>query len=473
MNKKKLYEKFNQAINWNLFLYAIKKSLFFLLSIVLFKNLTTRDFSAWANINCAIFLLLLWIDFGFRKSLPRYCPEFAKNKQSMKRFIRYLVIFQAIALTVTTPVFFFLAHLLANGLLFAHMRPFVSIGCMLFFVEGVVAIMRLIYHSYFWHRTFNLLSSVVLGMEMSTTLLLISILNSSSKMLLCLFGIKIVGGVIILVVSFYMLPALFKDKSYPQKGSIDFKKKGKEFIRHSGIMWTNNTIKSLTERNFLVPLFTYLLGPVPANFFKVANDGALFFQRIVLKTIGTTDTSLLSHTTERKGELQNTFEKLTTKVAGLCLPLLGIIIVLFLGTHYRPSGPSAVTLFFMLTSCYLLHALLSPYERVLEVKRKYKNLLFGYLPYLVMIFLFLFFDVIPSVGLFLSVLIVHIVRLVSAALLIYFARAQFRLQFPLQFALLIFGASLAAGLILYLVWSVVTPFFSLSSFLSGSNPAGT
>ena len=67
------------------------------------------------------------------------------------------------------------------------------------------------------------------------------------------------------------------------------------FIKHSLIMWANNNLKSLSERNFLVPFFTHIFGPGPANLFKVANDGALLFYRIAIKTIGTTDTSLLAH----------------------------------------------------------------------------------------------------------------------------------------------------------------------------------
>jgi len=191
-------------------------------------------------------------------------------------------------------------------------------------------------------------------------------------------------------------------------------------------MWGTTSLKSLTERNFLVPLFTFVLGPQQANLFKLANDAALFFQRVAIKTIGTTDTSLFAHAQMERGFLPGAFRALTTKLLTLCIPLLGISLLIFFSGYHLQGDQYISKLFFVLTVCYLLHVLLSPYERVLEVKRRYRTLLVVYIPYFLLIALLLFC---PKAGLFGSIVLIHGVRLVSVSIAALLARAQFGVRF--------------------------------------------
>lgn len=469
MNITQLQEKFSQGVNWNGFLYIIHKVLFFSLSLLLYNKLTIRDFSTWANTNNIIFLFLLWIDLGFRKSLPRYCPAFAQNKKSMKQFIRYIIGFKTVLLLFATPIFFVIAQYLSNTLHLVQNRTFLYLGCTLFFIEGIIAIVRLIFHSYFWQKQFNLLSLIIVTMQMGTIITLVGFTQVSTTVLHSIFIIKCVSGVLVIGISLFMLKQLYKDTSYAHNKKINTRDLTMAFAQHSGIMWINNNLKSITERNFLVPLFTYTLGPQQANLFKIANDGALLFQRTVLKTIGTTDTSLLAHIETLPNTqtlLPRIFKQLTTKIISISVPLVAIIFFLLYWRGFTTTENSQLPfyLFALFTLCYLIQAMLTPYERVLEVKRKYTKLMISYLPYIMMAIFFIVFDLIPSIGLLGSIIIVHTVRLVSSFLMIYFARKQFQLQFPVRFALLTFSWSCAAVTALYILFTCI--FFPLSPWIS-------
>src|SRR5581483_10932205 len=86
------------------FLYFLQNTVHHPL-IVLYRSLSVADFSTWANITSIIFLMLLWIDCGFRKSIPRFCPEFSRDKLLHKRFITYLILFYSTLLMISVPLF--------------------------------------------------------------------------------------------------------------------------------------------------------------------------------------------------------------------------------------------------------------------------------------------------------------------------------------------------------------------------------
>ena len=456
MDIQQLHSKFIRGLTWNGFLFVTQKILFVSLSILLYKNLSTRDFSTWANINSVLFLLLLWIDCGFRKSVPRYAPVFAQNKQSMRNFVRSIILFQLTMLLLISPLFFFAAPQLATSFGLGEHVTLLYLGCIMFVTEGLVAILRLLFHSYFWQKQFNLLQSIALVVQLAVSVSLIILIKNGQQLVQALIATKIISGIIITAISAAMLKRLLKNNDYPGTGEATTRQTGVAFIKHSGLMWTNNNLKSLTERNFLLPLFTWILGPGWANLFKVANDGALLFQRTVLKTIGTTDTSLLSHIEtlpEKNQLLPRVFKDLTTKIAALVLPLLGIILVWCAMRGGMTQNNNGFQLFFILTTCYLMHALLSPYERVLEVKRNYRSLLIAYAPYLFFVPMLIAFDLIPYLGLFGSVVVIHGVRLVSSLIMVRAARERYKLKFPVRFALPLFVASLVVSFVLFLVWA--------------------
>ncbi|MCK5632793.1 hypothetical protein KAH94_03525 [bacterium] len=452
MKIQRLHSTFSNAIGWNAFLFIIQKTLFISLSLLLYKNLTTRDFSLWANINSIIFLLLLWLDFGFRKSLPRFAPEFAKNSFSMRKFIQAIFLFQGGILLIAMPLFYFLAPKFAQSIGLGQSIKVLYLGSILFFVEGLVAIVRLVFHSYFWQKQFNLVASAALTIQMGINLVLISFLQKNSSMLVqSIFLVKIIIGTIIFLISLWNLKKLYEKKLKQIKNeSVTVKKS--DFIKHSGLMWVNNSIKSLTERNFLVPLFTYTFGPATANLFKIANDGALFFQRIVIKTIGTTDTSLLAHIEAKSAkneDFSNGFNVIIRKTTSFCIPIVVIAFIFapkFLGLFYQPQ---ASKLFFILLIGYLAHALLSPYERVLEVKRDYTTLLLAYIPYVFLIFSFLWFNLLTCIGLTWSIITIQTVRLVSVLISLLCTIKRYKLPFPYKFALSLFGITLVSCLLIF------------------------
>lgn len=456
MTIKNLFSLFSQGINWNAFFYGIYKATATATTFLLFKFLTSNDFSLWANINSIIFLVLLWLDFGLRKSIPRYCPEFAKDKTAQHRFVKMLLYFQASVLLIAAPILGIMMSNITASAQFHHYQSFIYIGIIVFIIEGVISLLRLIYHAHFWIKQFNILTTVALLAEVSANIILIFTQTESGSILKGIFVTKIISGIFVNSVGIFLLPRLYRDRNYPGNETIDYYQTLHQFIKHSAVMWMNNNLKSLSERNFLVPFFTITLGAPIANLFKVANDGALFFYRIVLKSIGTTDTALLSHVNGMKDEqklMPIAFQKLMSKIAALCFPLLGILVILLLKGNLFFDNPFVFQTFFIMTIGYLIELIASPYERMLEIKRRYGLLLIAYSPYIVMIGGLFISNIISYIGLINSLIIIHGVRLLSSFIMVYLARVQYLLLFPIRYILTLVYIYTPLTLLLYLLLS--------------------
>ncbi len=423
MNSNHLIAAFNQAINWNAFLYIIYKILSTGLSFVLFYHLSVQDFSAWANINSITFLLLLWLDFGLRKSIPRYAPVFSKNSHAIKKFTLYIISFQISLLVAAVPLFLYLASKLTSHLNLTDYIFYCYLGSAVFLTEGLISVIRLIYHAHFWQKQFNSLASVVLITQMFTNMFLIATLTKE-KILTSIMTTHIIAGSIINLIALVWLTKLYRTH-IKESETIDFNKTLKAFVQHSGLMWINNNIKSLSERNTLMPFFTYPVGPELANIFKLANDASLLFYRIVLKTIGSSDTALLTYAqiSDQKERLMPVaFKKLATTIAALCLPLLGILGIVFIKRNIFFNNQFVFQAFFIMVLGYLLELVLSPYERVLEVRRRYALLILSYVPYIVVMFSIFLFNAPAQLGLLKVIILIQGVRLVSSCTMVYYAR---------------------------------------------------
>lgn len=430
MNSTLLFAKFSQGVNWNGIFYFLYKTFSTILSFILFGRLTHQEFSTWANINSIIFLGLLWIDLGLRKAIPRYASEFAKDPISHKRFIRTLILFQTLLLLATTPIIALLLKGATNLLQLNNQHIFLYCGASLFFIEGMINILRLIYHAHFWNKQFNQITTAMLLAEILIIATILCYASTSLDVLRWIFITKLCLGTLLIIVTLMLVSRLYKDQDCIENGSINYHKTFKEFIQHSGIMWINTNLKSLSERNVLVPFFTYTLGAPLANLFKIANDGALFFYRIALKTIGTTDTTLLSYvqnSNEEEKLMPIAFQKLTSKIAALCIPLLGILLVLFFNKQLFFKNTFVFQTFFIMVVGYVSELLFSAYERVLEIKRRYLLLMIAYIPYIIMLILLLYYNTISYLGLISSLLIIHGVRLVSSLSMTIFARKEYPL----------------------------------------------
>ena len=326
-------------------------------------------------------------------------------------------------------------------------------GGAIFLTEGLIAILRLIYHAHFWNKQFNILTMTALFFEMTANVIILLCFNQSTEILTGILLTKIAAGILVNIVGLLMLTKLYKDKNYPGNQELEFKPTFIAFIKHSGIMWVSTTIKSMTERNFLMPLFTYIFGPASANMFKVANDGALFFHRIALKTIGTTDTSLLSHiqTSPDKEKLMPiAFKKLITKLISLCVPLTAILLALLLKRDLLFSNAFAAQMFFIITIGYLTELIASPYERMLEIKRRYILLFLSYAPYIAMMIILLSSSLSIRRDLVSCIIIIHGIRLVSSFLMLYFARRKYPyLHFPTSYLIKVIAFCVPLFLISY------------------------
>lgn len=419
MNTKTLFSKFSSAIQWNSFFYVIYKVFSVALSFTLYRVLSTSMFSAWATVQSVIFLILLWLDCGFRKSIPRYCPEFSQNNSTHKSFIFLVLSIQSLVLILALPLLWLLLPR------FIIHKTFIIYALIMFLIGGISELFRTIYHAHFWQKQFNLLQTVCMLTEMTCNFLYIWYVaptSSGIQLVTFLLITKIASSFGIIIGSIALLPSLIKQTVYPKEKRIQKETLTRDFLEHSLVMWSTTCIKSLSERNFLFPFLTNAFGAVPANLFKVVHDGALFFQRIAIRVLGSADTALLSYALVSHNNAQNTYQKALVRlfrtVILMIIPLTCVTIGTFL-FKARIANQEMVLLFFVVSLGYMLEVLLSPYERVLEVKRRYRLLWVSYTPYICGIILL--FACPLSVSLVQWVISVHTLRLIGSLLMAYFA----------------------------------------------------
>ncbi len=363
MTTQALYRKFNDALAWNGALYFISTCSKFWVSILLYRTLSTYDFIIWANLLSLVFLLALWLDFGFSRSLPQYAPQFAKCPQAKRRFLRNIFAFKGVTTALVAITLVLTTHL-----------PFVYVGAILLCIESMKSTTRLLYHSYFKHKMFNRLESGVITLRLLAIVLLCSYHGSLQS----IFAVEIIAS---LALTLYTLMSLNIDHEYSGELPGDL---GRSFAQHSAAIWSLNTVASIAERNFLVPLCTLLFGAAGGALFKVANDGALLFSRFVLKTIGTTGTSLLSH-----GSPRAQLQVLNARIALLTKPLIGIVLLSALVFALAPfTSTLHFYTFFVLALGYLTQLMFMGYDRLLEVTHNYKPLFVSLLPYTLIVGLF-------------------------------------------------------------------------------------
>ena len=426
MQEQTLLTAFTSAQRWNAFLYMAQKVLFVSLTAALYNTLDPLHFSIWATIQSTIYLTLLWLDCGMRRSVPQYAPAFSKDRKTIKAFCLKIITIQMTLVLIALPLIIFFVMPRICGIPSDQ-----SWGCtvgyiagMMFVIEGCIATLRILYNSYWWTRPFNIASAIVTISEVIGATIIIFHSTNSSHTLISILATKLAAGTTLTVIGVMGLiyltthgPIIKKDN---QTGDMSKPEPTiKEFASHSLLLWGGTVIKSLSERNFMLPLITHTFGIYEANAFKVANDLSMFFCRAAVKTIGTTDASILAHAqldTTRQTAMPNAFKQVTTRTAALCIPLLGIVtVIMYRNIYSEQSGP--FVLFALMTTGYLIETIFAPCERTLEIKKQYRAIALSYAPYLLIIAIIiscsLFRSSKTSIGLFPMIALVQLVRLVT------------------------------------------------------------
>lgn len=436
-----LFAKFDNSIAWNGLLFFINKLSKYIISLVLFSRLTTADFSAWANVFGISFILALWLDFGFRRSIPLYSYRLIGTSLFPK-----IILFKLVTTLLISVVWYYYCKPLATLFSLNDHVSFFYLGIIIFFLESVSSFIKLIFHSFFWQRYLTLSESLIIALETifilwpsftplpSNTLLGYAFLAEILSQLLSI--------ALLLIMAIKLVPTI-TPRIYPEELPSNF-------IKHSLIMWVFMFINSLTERNFLVPFITYSFGALAANLFKLANDGALIFQRFILKTIGLSDTVLLAHLEPFEHSYkQQGFILITKRICLLVVPAMGLLLVSFLVMKEMGLGGPAGLLFFLLSAFYLIQLLFIGYDRFLEAKREYSNLFISAMPYGVVILLFALVGEGYRLGLITFIMVIHITKLASSFIRAYLASKVYKVKFPIVFALKVLLITLILSLLIY------------------------
>lgn len=397
-----LISRWHQALRWNGVLFFISQCGKTVSSWILFTHLSATHYAALANVQSLVFLAVLILDLGLSRALPQFCLSFAHNARGKKQFI-YTVIQAKIAITIISTliglgVLLYIQPILSASLSVYHLA---ILGFLLFIIESTRSLLRLVFYAYLWHKRYNIGESILIGIR---TIMMIGTslyYTDPQHIVYSILIIEIVISLCIVMRSLCLLPKLLKDPRYSGEKKLDHPHLLASFMKHSLAMWTITSIGTLSQRNVLVPLFSFVGNAEVASLFKVSNDMALLVERFILKTIGTTDTTLFAHATTQHianakhyrcvySELWDEFHK---KLLLLTIPLAGLVIFVFTTSDKH----QVVTLFSFLSLCYLGRLLFIGYRRQLEISRKYRLLLYSMTPYglIILLYWLLYIKIIP------------------------------------------------------------------------------
>lgn len=423
MNSTTLIADFFHALGWNAFAYGAYKLCYLVLSYTLYVTLGQQAFTLWASLMSYIFFWVLMLDCGFRKSAPRFCPDFSFDKKTHRRFVGFLCITQSALLAGAIPLFSW-----SLPYFFKQVSPateqldygLVVLATLLFFAQGCLALMRIIYHAHFWNKQFNSLATVVVAVECIVSLLLCLAAIDQVLLIRTLLIINVTGALSVAGTSLIALVRM--PYVVVAKAGEPMAPPTRQFMVHTLFMWASNGMKALSERNFLLPYVMYSLGPTMGIAFKLSNDAALFFYRLAAKTIGVNDTALLAYARHTAGGTRAVFVSLVRTIACIVAPLLFIALVgVVLVQYYLPTKMMAVP-FCLFIVGYMIEFLLSPYERILEVSLRYRLLSIAYMPYLIILLCMLYYDSIKAMGLVPFIAVLQGLRVMSALIMAYCAR---------------------------------------------------
>ncbi len=423
MNSNTLIAEFFHALGWNAFAYGAYKLCYLILSYALYVTLDQQAFTLWAALMSYIFFWLLMLDCGFRKSVPRFCPDFSYDKKTHGRFVGSLCITQSILLIGAMPLFYW-----SLSYFFKQVSPatepldhiLVVLATLLFFAQGCLALMRIIYHAHFWNKQFNSLATAVVAIECIASLLLCCIASDQLMLTRNLLMINVTGALSVTLISLIALARM--PYVVVTKAEATMAAPTRQFIVHTLFMWASNGIKALSERNFLLPYVLYSLGPTMGIAFKLSNDSALFFYRLAVKTIGINDTALLAYARHTTGGTRAVFVSLVRTIACIVAPLLCIALVGVVLVHYYLPAKMMAVPFCLFIVGYMIEFLLSPYERILEVSLRYRLLSIAYMPYLIILLSMFYNDSIKAMGLIPFIAVIQGLRVVSALIMACYAR---------------------------------------------------
>ncbi len=409
-----LLTTFSSAITTNALLHLLTKASLTLTTIALYAVLTPDHFALWATTHSYIFLLLLWLDGGLRRSIPRYAPTFSAIRH---RLIIPLITLQTFILLLGLPLLIYFLYAITRH------PAIILLAIGIYLAEGIATILRSLYHAYFYHRFFNQVAAWCTLIDIIATSITISSIPSS-MIVTCLLISRLLTTSLLITIAITQ----WHTQPVPHASTPVFNQAAERraFIKHSFSMWITTLLTSISERNFLLPFILSVMGIPTTNLWKVAHDGALFFYRLIIKTIGSADIALLAHVqiyqqydTHHEELMHESVQKLSTQITRLALPLLGIIMMLVPIGYYFYSNQFVFHAFLIMAIGYVLETIWIPYERVLEVKQNYRILSIIYLIYSIAIFFIFFIFYMTWIGLLLFLVGIHSVRLVIGILMRY------------------------------------------------------
>lgn len=410
---------FNNALQWNFFFYVFHKLYSLAITLFLTKKMDGNLTACWVQVYSIVYLALLWIDFGNRKSLPLFL-SLMHDKKSREEIINATYMRHALTLIVSMPIITIMVYFSS---LATQWPPYVFMLLpIIMTLEGISSHAQTLLHAQNRQKYCNLKASLALALELALISCVLIEITNQVTLLYAILGIKIIcSGMLILTI---MPQTQLNSVSTLQLSNK--KKIPLNIVQHSLIATGTTIAKSLSERNVITLVITAAAGPEAAISYKIANDGALFLQRCIVKIMNNADISF--YATIRQSEEPTKQMKVACSIVSARITAL--IIPLLLGTllyYYFLWWLNIKTKMIFFTACllsisYAIESMLMPYERILEACQCYRSLLRVYILYSTLVIFSILLSYNAFIGTGVLLILITGVRLVSYLLFFFYAR---------------------------------------------------
>jgi hypothetical protein len=361
---------FSHAVAWNALLFIVSRTSQVICSYGVYYLTNKLIFFQWSHSLALIYLILLWIDFGFKKSIAFFAQTLHEQNLLKTVLLVQLAVVGMAGVGLVCCSQWLVPYLSTMQL---------SLSVIVLCLQGALFAAQNIYHAYFFNKVYN--RAIMAGAVFELIALVLLVTNRAS-LEAALLG-KIIASAASLIVLLKTSKLIIRNK--PTQTAVDYK----NMITHTGVMGLTTVLKSLSERNFLLPFFAAAYGVEGAILYKLANETALFFYRVVIKSLGSADTALLARAQEAKHArfFSQAVLLIQRKIVILIVPLAALFILSYVGSSYAsyyamaPRDGRFLSLVRILIISYLGESFLISYERVLEVKQEYRSLLQSYVLY--------------------------------------------------------------------------------------------
>ena len=347
-NRAQLRTQFHTAVHWNTVAYVCQRAAYTILHIYLYYHIPTTSFVAWTSLLSIIYITIYMCDAGLRKSIPLYI-----DTPYIQRWC--LAVYSVIGIAIT-PIVIAYAYWLSPYPIIDNTSIMLYLIPLLVISQTLLIGARIVHTSQFNNRSFAYINTLWLAIEVTITIAVIEYTQTAQAISICLASKAIFGSAAV-VHAMYTLPRSINTTRQSSRTL---------FTQHTTYMWGISIIRSLSERNVMMPVLAWIAPPDIAAIYKIVHDAVMMIYRTLIKSIDINDITILRDARTRA----YAFFQLSIKLINWCTVACCVLVAI----DYMMTSINAYhSLLLVIGYSSIIEVVISPWDRLREITYDYRQ----------------------------------------------------------------------------------------------------